>query len=287
MPASRSRTVEWRRSLEQLREREGAIEIAVAHDRSGSDEEVAASADLVWRVRVLDLSEADFSVDLPFALGRPVELPAGTEVVAAIAIGQNRWMFRTKVLGAWSPRPPFARTHRGVRLALPEHVERCLRRSTRVEVAAINPPRIEIWPLLEPRSTFAAERASELAFAAAIAGQKPEPASDDLLPTVGPAFGASLVNLGGGGLGILVDPADSSALARHRLFWIRFSLGAITPVPICASARVVHTHVDSAHRVYAGVSFDFSFHPAHQRVVAEQIVHAIGRLTGAQRRAAA
>jgi Flagellar protein YcgR len=286
MPASRSRTTEWRRSLEQLRAREGAIEIAVAHDHPGGDEAILRASDLVWRVRVLDLANDEVSVDLPFALGRAIELPQGTELVAAIAIGQNRWMFRCKVKGAWAPKPPFPRTHRGIRLTLPDHVERCLRRSTRVDVGSINPPSVEMWPLLEPRSAMPAERASELAFRAAMAGEAPGRQSDDLLPTVGPGIKASLVNLGGGGLGVLVDHADASALSRHRMFWIRFTLGSVMPVPVCATARVVHTHMDSSQRVYAGISFDFDFNPAHQRVVAEQIVHAIGRLTGAQRRAA-
>jgi len=286
MPASRSRTTEWRRSLEQLRDREGAIEIAVARDGAQSDEDILNSADLVWRVRVLDLNASEVSVDLPFALGRAVELPAGTAIVGAIAIGQNRWMFRTKVLGAWNARPPFPRTHRGVCLALPDHVERCLRRATRVDVGGVNLPKVEIWPLLEPRSVLPAERASELAFKAAMAGEPASNPSDDLLPTVGPGFEATLVNLGGGGLGLLVEPSDAAVLSRHRLFWIRFSLGAITPVAICSAARVVHTHMDSSHRVYAGISFDFDFNPAHQRVVAEQIVQAIARLTGSQKRAA-
>jgi hypothetical protein len=131
-----------------------------------------------------------------------------------------------------------------------------------------------------------AQRASEIAFRAAVAGEKPMAPSDDLLPTIGPGFGATLVNLGGGGLGILVEPADAAALSRHRLFWIRFTLGDVMPVPVCCAARVVHTHMDSSHRIYAGVSFDFDFNPAHQRVVAEQIVHAIERLTKAQRKAA-
>ncbi|MFM1804721.1 MAG: hypothetical protein RL136_1600 [Planctomycetota bacterium] len=286
MPASRSRTTEWRRSLEQLRSREGAIEIAVAHDHPGGDEAILAASDLVWRVRVLDLTGDEIAVDLPFALGRAIELPTGTELVGAIAIGQNRWMFRTKVQGSWSARPPFPRNHRGVRLALPDHVERCLRRSTRVDVGAMNPPQVEMWPLLEPRSAMPAERASELAFRAAMQGDPVAPVSEELLPTVGPGFKASLVNLGGGGLGVLVEQADTAALARHRMFWLRFTLGSIMPVPICATARVVHTHMDSSHRVYAGISFDFDFNPAHQRVVGEQIVQAIARLTGAQRRAA-
>lgn len=286
MPASRSRTTEWRRSLEQLRAREGAIEIAVAHDHPGGDEAILGASDLVWRVRVLDLVGDEMAVDLPFALGRAIEMPVGTELVAAIAIGQNRWMFRTKVRGQWSPRLPFPRTHRGIRLSLPDHVERCLRRSTRVDVGQMNPPKVEMWPLLEPRSAMPAERASELAFRAAIAGEKVAPPSEELLPTVGPGMKASLVNLGGGGLGVLVEAEDAAALARHRMFWIRFTLGSVMPVPVCATARVVHTHMDSSHRVYAGISFDFDFNPAHQRVVGEQIVQAIARLTGAQKRAA-
>jgi hypothetical protein len=286
MPASRSRTNEWRRSLEQLRAREGAMEIAVAHDHPGGDEAILNASDLVWRVRVLDLGADEVAVDLPFALGRAIELPEGTDVIAAIAIGQNRWMFRSKVRGAWTPRAPFPRTHRGIRLSLPDHVERCLRRSTRVDVAAITLPKVEMWPLLEPRSAMPAERASELAFRASLRGEPVHPVSEDLLPTVGPGLKASLVNLGGGGLGVLVEASDAAALSRHRMFWLRFSLGAVMPVPICATARVVHTHMDSSHRIYAGISFDFDFNPAHQRVVAEQIVQAINRLTSAQRRAA-
>ncbi len=286
MPASRSRTTEWRRSLEQLRDREGAIEVAVAHDGAGNDESILNSSDLVWRVRVLELSDNEVCVDLPFALGRAVELPIGTELLGAIAIGQNRWMFRTKVLGPWATRAPYARTHRGVRLVLPDHVERCVRRASRVEVATINLPKVEMWPLLEPRSVMPAQRASELAFKAMLAGEAQLPTTDDLFPTTGPGFSATLVNLGGGGLGVLVEASDSAALSRHRLFWIRFSLGDITPIPIAAAARVVHTHMDSSHRIYAGISFDFDFNPAYQRVVGEQIVHAIAQLTNAQQRAA-
>ncbi len=286
MPASRSRTTEWRRSLEQLRDREGAIEVAVAHDGAGNDESILNSSDLVWRVRVLELSDNEVCVDLPFALGRAVELPIGTELLGAIAIGQNRWMVRTRVLGPWATRAPYPRTHRGVRLVLPDHVERCVRRASRVDVATINLPKVEMWPLLEPRSVMPAQRASELAFKAMLAGEAPLPTTDDLFPTTGPGFSATLVNLGGGGLGVLVEASDSAALSRHRLFWIRFSLGDITPIPIAAAARVVHTHMDSSHRIYAGISFDFDFNPAYQRVVGEQIVHAIAQLTNAQQRAA-
>ena len=285
MPASRSRTTEWRRSLEQLRDRGGAIEVAVAHDDGG---EVVAGGpsnitDLVWRVRVLDVTDHDFSVDLPFALGCPVELPAGTALIGAIAIGQNRWMFKTSVQGGWTPTGNFPKNHRGVRLALPDQVERCLRRVTRVSVAEIRLPKIELWPLLDAKSVMIAQKASQVAFESFLAGEPPHAPSDELLPTVGPSFRATLVNLGGGGLGVLVEPGDSAAFARHRLFWVRFSLGDITPVPISAAVRVAHTHIDSAHRVYAGISFSFDFNPSYQRVVSNQIVQAIAMLTRQQK----
>jgi hypothetical protein len=284
MPASRSRTTEWRRSLEQLRDRGGAIEIAVAHDDVSLADGASNITDLVWRVRVLDVGANEFSVDLPFALGRPVELPAGTTLIGAIAIGQNRWMFKTTVQGDWTPTGPFPKNHRGIRLVLPDQVERCLRRVTRVSVAEIRLPKIELWPLLDGKSVLIAQKASQVAFEAYLAGEPPHAPSDELLPTVGPGFKATLVNLGGGGLGVLVEPGDSAAFARHRLFWVRFSLGEITPVPIAAAARVVHTHIDSAHRVYAGISFSFDFNPSYQRVVSEQIVEAIAMLTQQQKR---
>ena len=48
--------------------------------------------------------------------------------------------------------------------------------------------------------------------------------------------------------------------------------------------RVVHTHIDSAHRVYAGISFSFDFNPSYQRVVSDQIIKAIGWLTEHQKK---
>jgi hypothetical protein len=79
------------------------------------------------------------------------------------------------------------------------------------------------------------------------------------------------MNIGGGGLGIRVSSAEASNLTRHRLHWFRISLAPELSVPIVASGKVVHTHIDSEMNTYAGVAFDFTFHPAHQRTVAEQI----------------
>ncbi|MSR41036.1 MAG: hypothetical protein EXS10_03945 [Phycisphaerales bacterium] len=273
MPASRSRTHEWRRSLEQLLERDGALEIAVA--RQDAAPATTPGGDLVWRVRVVGLTEQQLIVESPFALGRPLDIAPGTDLICAIAIGQNRWMFRSRTLGYAMPYGGNRSTTRGLRLEMPTNVERCSRRALRVDVADLRLPKAQMWPLLDPSSVLVAERANELAYAAARAGEPIPVCNDDLLPTVGPCFSATVMNIGGGGLGLMLDPNDASALARHRLFWFRFQLADGVGVPICAAGRVVHTHIDSTQSTYAGVSFEFTFNPSHQRTVADQIAHAI------------
>ncbi len=277
MPASRSRTQEWRRSLEQLLGRDGALEIAIARESAAPAADVAGG-DLVWRVRLVDMTEQQLIVESPYALGRGLDIAPGTDLVCAIAIGQNRWMFKSRTLGYAMPHGGGRSTSRGLRIEMPVHVERCSRRALRVDVAELRLPSVEMWPLFDPTSVVLAERSNELAYAAARAGEKIAPCSDELLPAVGPRFAATVVNIGGGGLGLMLEPADASALARHRLFWFRFQLADGTGVPVCAAGRVVHTHIDSTQRTYAGVSFEFTFNPSHQRTVADQIAYAIHRV---------
>ena len=37
------------------------------------------------------------------------------------------------------------------------------------------------------------------------------------------------------------------------------------------TGKVVHTHIDSMQRTYAGVAFDFTFNHQHEDVIAAQI----------------
>ena len=80
-----------------------------------------------------------------------------------------------------------------------------------------------------------------------------------------------LLNIGGGGLGLRVRPDDAQSLARHKIFWLRFTLPPELTTPICATAKLAHTNVDSTQYTYAGMAFDFSFNPVHQRFIVEQI----------------
>ena len=64
---------------------------------------------------------------------------------------------------------------------------------------------------------------------------------------------------------------DAVALARHKVFWLRFNLPPALKTPICATGKLVHTHMESNHDTYAGMAFDFSFNPSHQKFVVDQI----------------
>ena len=289
MPASRSRTNEWKRSLQQVFDRGGAIEFAVARpdapDHTDDPHDHASGIDLVWRVKVLKLTTQEMMVEAPMALGRQIEIEPGIELVASIAIGQNRWMFRTRNLGLDGATSQQSRSHRSLRLALPENVRRCQRRAPRFDTRDMHLPEVEAWPLLDPKTVIPAEHAVALNWDECKTGKpiRGEVLDQDVAkPTIGPKFTATLMNLGGGGIGLRVDSDASQPLGRHRVFWIKVPLGPELPLPLYVTGKVVHTHIDSMQRTYAGVAFDFTFNHAHEKVIAEQIQFYIERVQASQ-----
>lgn len=275
MPANRSRTERWRDCLADIAERGGGIEISIDRGQQSGDE---PRADLVWRVRLLSMAERELVIERPTAINRPVELAPGTPLVGAMTIGQNRWMFSTKVLPSITPD---ARGMGPVRLAMPATMERCSRRSFyRVSTGGVELAPVEIWPLLDPASAVAAEVANEAQIhelqsnAAATSNRMEAP----ILPEVGPRFTGRLANLGGGGAGLLIERGEAGALDRYRTFWMRIDLRPEIPAPIGLTAKLAHTHLDSTGRIYAGVAFEFGFNQGHRGFVIEQITRYVNRL---------
>lgn len=275
MPANRSRTLEWRRCLQQICDRNGPIEIAVA---SRYDDK--HHRDLVWRVRIFNVTESEILIEQPSTLGQVINLHQGIELIAIISIGQNRWTFNTTNLGSVNFKLNAHKEMPALRLLMPDNVQRCQRRNYyRVETAALNLPAVEIWPLLDPKSVVVAERVNEVQIDSQ--QRPPEVIStsdgrltlelDDVMPDVGPKFNATLLNIGGGGIGLLIEPRDVATLDRHKLFWIRLALPLELSTPICATGKLVHTHRESSQHCYAGLAFDFSFNPGHQKFVVDQI----------------
>ncbi|MFM9996513.1 MAG: hypothetical protein ACKVU4_12030 [Phycisphaerales bacterium] len=288
MPASRSRTERWRDCLQQVFERDGALELAMP---SGTSERQGFSGgtNLIWRVKILALNEREIHVEQPTAMGSLIDLAQGLTLVAVMSIGQNRWMFHTRSLGAISAE----RGPRVLRLEMPQNVERVQRRNFyRISTAEIALPTVECWPLLDPSSVAVAEVANRAMIQelnqSEITGRVPAPAPDDslVLPEVGPKFPARLVNLGGGGAGLLIRRDEAGPLERARVFWLRIDLTPNIPAPIAMTARLAHTRYDSEQNIHAGMAFEFSFHPSHKSFVVDQIARYVGLLQRRQMAAA-
>ncbi len=290
--------MEWRRCLKQVQERGGSLEIAVGRRQSieetGEPPTVPAQSHLIWRVRILNLTETEILVEQPMTLGQVIEIERGMGLIAILSIGQNRWTFQTECLGSLVVPPTDRRFGGGVaalRLEMPETVQRCQRRNHYRLDTPLNLPRVDVWPLLDPRSVIPAERAHEIQFdidMGRLAGQLDSLRMDfeSVMPEVGPKFAASLLNLGGGGVGLRVEPNEAAALGRHKVFWLRFALPPALKTPICATGKLAHTHMESNHDTYAGMAFDFSFNPAHQKFVVDQICRYIAMQQREQMQAA-
>lgn len=298
MPASRSRTERWRECLDQIFQRQGGVELTLPVEKiaavpSPSDAALTTLAgvpgaqgkNLLWRVRILRLSDTEMVVERPTVLGQSIDLSEGLDLIGVMAIGQNRWIFNCRTLGHVSlgggGRPTL-----GLRLSMPTNVERCRRREQeRFTLGDLFMPPVQGWPVLEPSSVVAAEVACQAqvndAIEAVRLGRAPEQ-NPVVLPEVGPAFSAQIVNVGGGGAGIILPSAEAGALDRSRVLFLRIDLTPQIPAPLGVTARLVHQHLDSGMNVHAGLCFDFSFNPGHKDFVADQIRRYVGILQAGQ-----
>ncbi|MCB9836212.1 MAG: hypothetical protein H6808_05760 [Phycisphaera sp.] len=270
MPARRSRTERWRESLNNLVDRNGPIEITVP----GNGE----SPDLIWRVRLLEVTDEYLVVEQPTTLHHQIPVHDASDLIGGIAIGQNRWMFRTRVIDHLDFRAMFG-TVAALRLAMPHTVERCQRRNFyRTSTATLSLPPVKIWKLKDPDSAIPLEVATK---AAILDSQGSGPANDPfelIKPDLGSSLVASMLNIGGGGVGMLVSSADTGILNQHGPFWLRLELQPSVPIPLSLTARLAHTRVDSSGDVHAGFAFDFVRNREYEPFIAEQICRYVADL---------
>ena len=277
MPAQRSRTTGWRRCLRQLADHGGSLQVALAPATDGG-------SDFIWRARLLRVDDDHILIETPTAAGEPLPLREGAALVAIMAIGQNRWMFRTACLETTCFSEGRKDATPAIRLEMPTGVERCQRRRDyRIDTAQLELPQVTAWPLLDPRSVVLSERLCQLR------GVEEQDAiqDEDVMPDVGPAFPALLANIGGGGVGLRVNGPDAASVGGHRLYWMRFPLPGDHSDPICVTAKLVHWHLESSGATYMGMMFDFSFNPSHRRFVVQEITRAVAVQQREQFRAAA
>lgn len=274
MPANRSRTERWRECLSQICERGGGLEFAIDqgadHDRS----------DLVWRVHVYRVDADTILVEHPGSMGQSFPVPAGTPLVGIMAVGQNRWMFRSKVLSVESVQVRHGQG-RALRIQAPEAVERCARRNAeRTSTLELSLPTVDCWPLLDPRTAVAIEVANRVLVTDLLASGGQGRPVDDIagLPEVGLRFAARLCNIGGGGVGLVIPRQDHVTVDSVHPYFLRIDLRSTVPAPLLLTARVAHTHIDSQQNTYAGMAFDFSHNQEHKAFIVQQIARYVGAM---------
>lgn len=280
MPANRSRTERWRECLQQICERGGGLEFAVDQ---GDD---PGRSDLVWRVHVYGIDGDSIIVEHPGSMGRSFPVPPGTPLIGIMSVGQNRWMFRSKVLASEAVQTRSG-PGRALRVLAPQQVERCSRRTIeRTSTLGLQLPTVGCWPLLDPRTATAVEVANRVQVEDLLRAGGHASVSDDpaALPEVGPKFEASLANIGGGGVGLVVPRQSHAIFDSIHPYFLRIDLRPTVPVPLLLTARVAHTHIDSMQNTYAGMAFDFSLNAEHKAFVVDQIARYVGVMP---RRAAA
>lgn len=284
--ANRSRTDRWRQSLQQICERNGAIEITFPGSKhaelypnpesTNADED--QQSNLIWRVRLLAMTDDELVIEQPSAMGVGVNIEKDVELVGILTVGQNRWMFHTRVLDR-AKQQLSGHSVVALRLVMPQKVERCQRRDFfRISTAALSLPKVECWPLIDPATVVTAEMANRNQIIDLLdGGSSPkrngvtDPDEPLTLPEVGPKFNAKLINVSGGGIGLMIDRDEASAVDRTKLFWIRVDLRPHVPAPVGMTTRLAHTHMDSTQHVYAGLAFEFDFNPTHRAFVVDQI----------------
>ncbi len=303
MPATRSRTEHWKDSLHQVLQRGGALEISVNREGENAplspDKTGGARPDVVWRVRLLAIERDRLVVETPSAFGSNLKLQPGTPLIGSMSIGQNRWMFHTRTLGyAPAAAGPGGRGDGRLTLALPQQVERCSRRTFfRISTANLNLPVVQGWALNDPSSVTAAEAENRARLQEAFhaADRKPPAMSEAgaepttlLMPDVGARFTAKLLNMSGGGLGLVVERENHSAATSRPYLWLQIDLRPDVPVPVAVTARVAHQHLDSAQNLYLGLAFDSAHDPQHQEFVSGLFAKYISQVqaSGAVREAA-
>jgi c-di-GMP-binding flagellar brake protein YcgR len=235
-------------------------------------------------VRVLELTDDEILVEQPSAAGQVVPLRGGVELIGAMTVGQNRWMFHTRSLGSVQRPGVRGRPVPALRLVMPDHVERCARRAFyRISTAAVNLPDVTCWPVHDPSCLAPAEIANRTVIMdmmdAEISGRPVgEPADREMLAGVGPSFQANLLNISGGGVGLVVAREDMASLESSRSFWLRVDLRPQIPAPIGITTRLAHHRIDSSQNIYAGLAFDFDHNPPHRRFVVDQITRYVAAL---------
>jgi len=266
MPSTTTKTPpDWPGIVKDAERRNGVIELQVISD--------AGERSTTARARLLRIDDnGEWLLEKPFSTHGP-SFPTHARVVGVVGGGTRRLGFHAKVKAVELHQLNSAKRIPAVRLTEPHDIHSAQRRAYyRVSAVGVDLPGIRLWPMRDPASAVAAEKANE----ARHAGQDieaPHPAQGDL-------FTGAMFDISGNGMSLMIEPKHLSALNDATHFWTELRLPG-DPQPIQFVLKRIRLNHEPDGPVLAAFTFDFEHNPPHQRFVTDLVC----RFTAAQQRA--
>ena len=233
---------DWQAALLGVAGEEGLVEVAAMNHTTGQ-------TDGGWhRTRLAAIEQGAIVVQRPSSAATRAALVPGRHVCLMFAAGPNRWTLYSRVEG-FTLRPINDHTRLAcLVLQWPREVSTVQRRAFfRAATASLDLPDVHLQPLIDDASAQAA----------------------DLPARARQPLRAQLVNISGGGLGLVVD--HSAAPAANRFLDYRCTLQLPThDAPLELTVRHVHLRRNANETLYLGVMFVFD-DLVQQRHVADTI----------------
>lgn len=240
----------WINSLRSLAQRDGAVEVTPAEPDDGG---VPPS----FKTRIFEVGQdGSFLVEMPTLPGAGEHLRQGVAVEVLVVEESQRLIGRCDLVGVSLHELSGGRRTRAMRVTAATEVRSAQRRKFfRVPAGGIDSGPVSLFPVRD-----------------GVCGKPSE------------VIKGVLVNIGGGGIGLLFDNAPRlvATLRATTRFAARIPLPDDDP-PLAIDAHVVHMQPQQSKTVYLGLEFDFS-EAGFQRSVEDRIQRVSATLQRAQLR---
>lgn len=232
--------------LDSLVKRDGSVEITPI---LGKDDQIPPTA----RVRLLARTGKGMVIDRPLGQAFTRHMVEGTRLHVLVADGPDRWEFHTTVLGTIQYRLNDATEVPAIAIGSVGSVRSAQRREYfRVTIGSVLVKSVRLTPVLSDAQTQT--------------GTDEAAGMQDVKP-----FDAKLINIGGGGIGVITPQRVAWQLPLVRRYQCSLPLPTRN-TPVVIPADVVRLEEQEDGTTYMGLQFDFENLP-DRHACADAICH--------------
>ncbi|MBI1368043.1 MAG: hypothetical protein GC162_05250 [Planctomycetes bacterium] len=280
MPHFTTAIPEWEQVFRRIAARSGVIELSrrktpdaceqmtIHHEADGSHQVANINT---WRVRAFDMDRAAIIVERPWSAKKSITIESDELLDVLMVEGQRRWTFQCVVLGQSMFALNASKKVIALRLSRPLKVHDGQRRDFfRVDTAGSPFPSVHLWHLMDIESCAEYQQYTMLRH------RTPESQRQELKaptePPIGEDFAAMVMDVSGGGLGMLLPRTIEWLLPTAPLLWTKITLPDIEE-PLFAVSRVAHWRDENAKLIRVGVCFHFDHFPEYKPFLTDLLSH--------------